>query len=259
MIRTTTHTLGGFEMPSKLVRIVLDMTSNNFIVEYGERRRPGLKETEQEELSKLGQELHGFSDFTLAENLSDAERQEMMKKRKRFEELSMKETEEHFEWYPIEPHLIESLLVVVEPNMRHTYVENLPSNLISKIMDPQKIIVNVGKEEEYPENIPLEFSQVHADVSGLTEEKEIDDLEDSPLLSLTPKERKVIVIIAQDTPNWQDLVTIKEVAPGIVQIKPKSFLKDAWKPINRALREAFGDCWKSKGAGDKDAHWTCEL
>ena len=44
-------------MPSQLVRIVLDIASNNFIVEYGERRVAGLTQSQQNEMKQLNEDL----------------------------------------------------------------------------------------------------------------------------------------------------------------------------------------------------------
>lgn len=232
-------------MPSKLVRIVLDLTSNQFIVEYGERRIPGLTPAQQEEMKQLNEELMEFSDFALAEKLEDEEQQALMAKKKRLMELAELEVGEHFEWYPIEAHLIESLFIVVSPNLRHTYVENLPPNLIEKLLEPQ-ITLNFGT------------GQGPISVTSATEASPPDDLGD--LQSHTPNEIEVIGVIAQDTPNWPDFVAIKEEKPGVVFVRPPRYLKDDWTPINRAIRAAFGgDCWITKGKGDTTAHWECKI
>lgn len=231
-------------MPSKLVRIVLDLASNNFIVEYGERRTPGLTETQQKEMDHLNEELIGYSDFATAEELDSEERQQLMEKKKRLTELDEMEIMERFEWYPVEQHLIESLFIVVSPNLRHTYVENLPSNLIEKLLQPQ-ITLNFGA------------GQTPISAPSAAESPPLDD--PGALQSCTPNELRVIGVIAQDTPRWPDFVAIKEEDPGIVFVRPHKFLKDDWTPINRALRAAFGDCWKSGGRGDASAHWQIQV
>ncbi len=235
-------------MPSKLVRIVLDLTSNNFIVEYGERRIPGLTKAQQKELDHLNEELIGYSDFTAAENLDSEKRQQLMEKKRRLTELAEKEVLEHFEWYPVEQHLIESLLIVVSPNQLHVYVENLPPNLMEKILEPQ-ITLNFGMGQE------------PAPVPSVTEEQPIPPQDNLGILkNRTPKELRVIGVIAQDTPEWIDFVTVKEEQPDMIFVRPHRFLKDDWAPINRALRAAFGpDCWKSEGKGDSEAHWRIEV
>lgn len=232
-------------MPSKLVRIVLDLTSNNFIVEYGERHIPGLTPAQQGEMDQLNEELMEFSDFALAEKLEDEEQQALMAKKRRLVELTEMEAVERFEWYPIEQHLIESLFIVVSPNLRHTYVENLPPTLIEKLLQPQ-ITLNFGA------------GQSPISVTSAAESPPLDD--PGNLQSHTPNELRVIGIIAQDTPKWPDFVAIEEEEPGIVFVRPHRFLKDDWGPINRALKAVFGSkCWKSLGSGDASAHWECEI
>lgn len=237
-------------MPSKLVRVVLDMTSNHFSVEYGEKHAPGLSELDEIEFKQLNQELIEFSDFTLAEELDDEERKEMMAKKKRLEELAVKEKMDHIEWHPLEEHLINSLFIVVKPGFLHTYVENMPAQLLDKIMDPH-ITLNVSTgpawvegDSRFPVDHPKE------------EEESPDDV--GLLQAHTPAEIVVIKIIADDTPGWAELITVKEEG-RLVIVRPNKFLGDAWKAINRALREVYGECWKSEGRGDKAAHWECPI
>ena len=242
-------------MPSKLVRVTLDMAGNHFIVEYGERRAAGLTQAQQEERDQLNEDLIEFSDFTLAEDLEDEERKGLMVKKKRLEELSEMEEMEHIEWYPLEDHLINSLLVVVSPRQIHTYVENIPAYLLDRILDPKgNVTINVGAgaPQPWPEALTKEEREEIAEKHGL----EIPDM--GGLESRTDAERTVITIIAQDTPQWVDIVTIREER-GIVFVRPNKFLKDLWNPINVALREIYGECWKSDGRGDKDAHWECPV
>lgn len=240
-------------MPSKLVRIVLDKTSNQFIVEYGERRTPGLTQPQQKEMDQLNKELIGYSDFTLAEELGSEERQQLMEKKRRLTELAEMEVREHFEWYPIEKELIESLLIVVRPGYLHVYVENLPDSLLEKIMEPQ-VTINVSSG-------PL--AQGTATPIPLDEEEreEARKWQDEPgaLEGRTPNELAVIGVMLPNTPKWHDYVKVEEIE-GIVHVTPHKFLGDDWRPINRALRAVFGqDVWKSKGQGDSGAHWECEV
>lgn len=240
-------------MPSQLVRIVLDMMSDNFIVEYGNRRVAGLTQAQQKEMKQLNENLMEFSDFTLAEKLGDEERQALMMKKKRFEELAEKEILEHIEWYPIEQHLIQSLLIVIQQGMVHTYVENMPAYLLDRILDPKgNVIINVGSELPTP---PLDLTKT-IEEHGLPPELQSEDI--GALQSHTQPELTVIRIIAPDMPGWADLLTIKQEG-SIVFIRPNAFLADRWNPINRALREVYGECWKSTGKGDKSAHWQVKV
>lgn len=241
-------------MPSQLVRIVLDMASNNFIVEYGERRVAGLTQAQQKEMKQLNEDLIEFSDFTLAEQLGDEERQALMVKKKRFEELAEKETMEHFEWYPVEQHLINSLLIVVSPQMSHTYVENIPGYLLDRIMDPKgNVVINIGAPSDGTVP-PLDVGKT-LEEHGLPPELAEDV---GALQSHTQAELTVIRTIAPDMPGWADLLTVKEEGDSVF-IRPNAFLAERWNPINRALREVYGECWKSTGKGDKSAHWQVPI
>ena len=242
-------------MPSKLVRIVLDMAGNHFIVEYGERYAPGLTQAQQEERAILIEALEGFSDFATAEKLDDEDRKGLMISKERLVKLNEMEEMEHIEWYPLEEHLVNSLLIVVSPGQPHTYVENMPVYLLDRILDPKgNVTINVGAagaphDQPVP---PLDIAKVIED-QGLPPElaENVGDLQ-----SHTEAESAVITAIAQDTPNWADLITVRENPERrLVFVRPNKFLGDLWKPINRALRELYGECWISEGTGDRDAHW----
>ena len=242
-------------MPSKLVRIVLDIAGNHFIVEYGERRAAGLTQAQQKERAILIEALEGFSDFTTAEKLDDEDRKGLMISKERLVKLNEMEELEHIEWYPLEEHLIQSLLIVVQQNMRHTYVENLPAYLLDRILDPKgNVIINVGAgaPQPWPEVLTKEEREEIVEKHGLEiPEEDIGDLQ-----SHTVAELAVIKAIAQDTPGWADLLTIREMPERrLVFVRPNKFLGDLWKPINRALKELYDECWISEGTGDKDAHW----
>ncbi|KKN13453.1 hypothetical protein LCGC14_1006180 [marine sediment metagenome] len=239
---------------SKLIRIVLDMVGNHFIVEYGERYAPGLTQAQQEEREQLIKDLEGFSDFTAAEKLGDEERRGLVDKKKRLVTLNEMEDVPHIEWHPLEEHLIQSLLIVVQQNMRHTYVENLPAYLLDRILDPKgNVIINVGSPGQTPlEQPPLDLAAV-VETHGLPPElaENVGDLQ-----SHTEAELAVIKVIVQDTPGWADLLTVREMPERrLVFVRPNKFLGDFWKPINRALREIYEECWISDGTGDRDAHW----
>lgn len=240
-------------MPSKLVRVTLDMAGNHFSVEYGERRAAGLTQAQQKERVILIEALEGFSDFSTAEKLGDEDRKGLMISKERLEKLNEMEEMEHIEWYPIEAHLINSLLVVVSPGQLHTYVENIPAYLLDRILDPKgNITVNIDSEAKKSKALVTPEDEKTGD-GWPEEEPDLGDLQ-----SHTDAEREVIKVIAQDTRNWADLVTVREMPERrLVFIRPHKFLGPLWKPINVALREIYGDCWKSEGTGDKDAHWEC--
>lgn len=242
-------------MPSSLIRVVLDIVSNNFIVEYGERYAPGLTQTQQEERAKLIEDLKEFSEFTSAEKIEDEDRRGLVEKKKRLVALNEMEEVEHIEWYPVEEHLIQSLLIVVSPKLIHTYVENLPTYLLDRILDPKgNVTINVGSLPESLEQTPPEIAKTLED-QGLPPEILLKD-DQGDLQSHTVAELAVIKVIAQDTPGWADLLTVRENPERrLVFVRPNKFLGPKWKPINRALQELYDECWYSAGSGDKDAHW----
>ena len=240
-------------MPSNLIRIVLDIAGNHVIVEYGKRYAPGLTQAQQEERVILIEALEGFSDFSTAEKLNDEDRKGLMISKERLVKLNEMEEVAHIEWHPLEEHLIQSLLIVVQQNMRHTYVENLPAYLLDRILDPKgNVIINVGGQTPL-EQPALDLAAV-VEAHGLPPEILPEDL--GALQSHTEAELAVIKAIAQDTPGWADLLTVTERPERrLVFVRPNKFLGPKWKPINRALQELYGECWYSEGRGDADAHW----
>ncbi len=241
-------------MSSNLIRIVLDMGSTNFSVEYGERRVAGLTQAQQKERAILIEALEGFSDFSTAEKLDDEDRKGLMISKERLEKLNEMEEMGHVDWHPLEVHPIQSLLIVVQQGMPHTYVENLPAYLLDRIMDPKgNVIINVGS----PGLTPLE--QPSLDIAKTLEDHGLPpELAEGvgALQSHTEAELAVIKAIAPDTPGWAGLLTVREMPERrLVFVRPNKFLGDFWKPINRALQEFFGECWYSEGTGDRDAHW----
>lgn len=233
-------------MPSNLVRVTIDKKSVSFTVEYGDKRQPGLTKSEEKEFKQLNEDLIEYSDFTSAESLEDEERQQLMEKKKRLEELTEMKTQEHVDWGIVDEDLIDTLLIVCNPDVRHTYVENLPPYLLDRILDPQFTLNISALQQGEPEATPLK-----------REEDTPADLV-SPLEGVTPNELKVIQVLVTAKANWSEYVSVKE-ENGIVYVRPHKFLGDNWGPINAALKTAYGDPWKSGGKGDKQAHWAVEV
>jgi hypothetical protein len=230
-------------MPSNLVRVTIDKKKMGFTVEYGDKRQPGLTELEEKEFKQLNEDLIEYSDFTSAESLEDEERQQLMEKKKRLEELTEKKTQEHVDWGIVDEDLIETLLIVCGPETRHTYVENLPPYLLDRILDP-KFTLNINAPQGVPEATPLKDEGPTHPRAGLE--------------GVTTNELAVIQVLITAKTNWVDYVSVKE-ENGIVYVRPHKFLGDIWGPINAALKKAYGDPWKSGGAGDKQAHWEVEI
>uniref|UniRef100_A0A6M3M0Z9 Uncharacterized protein n=1 Tax=viral metagenome TaxID=1070528 RepID=A0A6M3M0Z9_9ZZZZ len=234
-------------MPSNLVRITLDKKKTDFTVEYGESHLPGLTSEEEKELEQLNEDLLEYSDFTIAEKLQDEDRQKLMAKKKRLEELTEKKVREYVTWLPIEANLIDTLLIICNPMMRHTYVENLPPELLKKLFEPQ---------------MSLNLMPFPVDDAGSLQripkvEKPESEPEETPLQGRSVKEVEVIRVVASAKASWGEYVSIKQENGSII-VTPHKFLGDDWGPINLALKKAYGDVWKSMGSGDKSAHWKVE-
>lgn len=226
-------------MPSELVRLTLDKESNKLIVEYGARHQPGLEEAEWEEKQALEQELMEYQDFTTAENLDDEKRQKLMEKKQRYEKLQAKEKEMHVIWVPVEAKLIESVLLIYEPETLPVYIENLPSQMLKKLMEPQ-LTLNLGPLEKGILGAPS-FPTGPNKIMGQT------------------RMRKVLDVLNTVSATWADWIDVTEEG-GTVYVRPRKFGKENWPPINEALKAAFGkDIWKSKGKGDRQAHWEIRI
>lgn len=259
-------------MRNELVRITLE-EGTEFTVEYGKKQLPGLTPEEEKEVEQLNKELIEYSDFTAAEALEDEARQQLMEKKKRLEELAEKKKQEHVDWYPIED--IETLLIICRPTHRHTYVENLPVDLIKKLTEPQMTFHFGDWKPDLQFSLPCPLieqctSRVRGSKCGSIAHKDCEEfirmtkararIQDDPgaLEGRTQKEQDVIYVVSGANSSWDDYVTIEE-KNGIVFITPKKFLGQIWGPINTALKESYGDIWISKGTGDKDAHWEAKL
>jgi hypothetical protein len=263
------------------IRITLDFdhpVTSPPLIEYSVQREPGLTQAEQYEFDALAKELSDvkFSDFQKAELLKDADRKLLSDKKKRLEILRMIESEGRFEYIPLEAkEQPKTVVLIIRPDQQISYVENMPTWMIDKLFE-KNVAVNVNPtvtvapyaggggvpvattpvatpqsmEEEYPEEANITY----------------DKPKPPPVkVQGTPNEQKVINVlnavkgVYENNTGWGDLVTVKEETAGLVYIRPKAFMKNAWKPINEDLKTAFGNIWKSVGKGDKDAHWVANF
>lgn len=225
-------------MPKQLIRLTIDQGApGGFIVEYGGRSKPGLSAKQKKEYDKLNAVLMEYQEFSTAEQLQEEDRQKIMEQKKRFEELSRIAEEERITWTPVDPKEVMSILLILKPSHLPTYVENLPNDLMDKLFSANlniqqaSIILGGG-------GAPLPTKPVT---------KAAGPLVDSSIA-------KVIPTLQQADENWAEVVDVY-LQGNIIIIKPKKFLKERWTPLNVALRQTYGDCWKSKGKADKDAHW----
>lgn len=219
----------------ELVRVTMDRDSLNFIVEYGSRQKAGLSAEESDEYKKLNDELLGYSDFAAAEERLEDDRQGLMEKKRRFEELRDKAEIAHVEWVPEDPKNIESLFILLRPDNLPTYIENLPGFMLDKLISPN-LNIQMATITFGPDFPPPPGNMGALEVG-------------------TPLKQTVLQVLATARSDWAKLVEVFDLPDGSVKVKPRKFLEEAWTPINNMFRERFGDVWKSKGKGDKEAHW----
>ena len=254
------------------VRITIDFKTNTYTFEYGVQREPGLTPLEAHEVDELSKELKdkNFSDFSKAELLKDSERDVLMKKKRRLEELREMENEGRFEYVSVKD-LPRTLFVLIRPDQPIDCVSNMPDWMLTKLFERVAIINQyaegqVAHAEFTPPPGPIEGAKVEyrsAENLNTPSQKQVN-----PLQSGTPNELKVRAFLltitgpwfpipGADTPkNALDAVSIEELE-GVVHVRPAKFLKDNWKTINEAIKKEWGDkTWKSEGKGDRDAHWV---
>lgn len=215
----------------RLVRITIDQENFGPIVEYGAAHAPGLTEQEQTELNALNLVLGGYEDFTAAEQLLEKDRQELMEKKRRFEVLQDKAGREHIEWILADD--VTSILLLTKQSHLPVYVENLPDFMLDKL---------------FSSNLNIQQATITFGARGA-------QIDETPSEEVETLKQHVMRALATGRNNWADLVELEEQPDGSVRINPKKFLEEDWNPINTALRNVFGDVWKSKGPGDKNVHW----
>ena len=261
------------------IRLTLDFDHPTAppLVEYSVQREPGLTQAEQYEFDALAKELGDakFSDFQKAELLKDADRKMLTEKKKRLEILKLIEAEGRFEYIPLEAkEQPKTILLIARPDAPINYVENMPTWMIDNLFE-KNIAINVNPTVTIPYagggGVPVKTA-----VAATPEEDEYPEeaniTYDKPKppptkIQGTPNEQKVINMLntvkgvwpTEDITGWGDLVTVKEETPGLVYVRPKAFMKNAWKPINDEFKTTFGNVWKSVGKGDRDAHWCVNL
>lgn len=216
-------------MSRNLIRISLNKETNTFYLEYGQSSLPGLTEQQKTEKAKLEEELMGFQDFTVAEDLDNEKRQELIVKKKRLEDLKQREIEPRIDWIPVLGKDVESLFLVTSAD-RLIYIENLPQFLIDKIIGPNPITINVTAQSQ-----PSQPGQLQPTPPG--------------------KIQQIMNILSEADPKWNEVVELIETDKTAIILKPKGFIGEGWTPINEALKKMYGDVWDSKGKGDKNAHW----
>jgi len=235
----------------KLTRITWDrmtdrMTPSKFMVETGELLK--LTPEEEKELDSLRLQLEPYGDFLNLGEVPPDELEELFKAKARRSELEDK-TRERLVWAAKPEDEVESIVLVLQPEMAPTYVENLPAEWIDKIFNSKVLIQPflspaVAPTEDPPSETPL----IPPSPPPLEEQIKtcIREIEGTPTF--------------KNATTYLDCVTIEEVegshgAPaGHFKITPKKYLEDDWKPINDKLGDVFGQqlTWTRD---KKKSHW----
>lgn len=232
------------------------LTFNNldpvpFIVEYGSKRE--LTPEEEHEIELLQGELIEYSDFATAQEIQNEQRQALMKKKQRLEELeAVQRGEQEIIWRPQED--IDTMLLMIRPNYVNVYVENLPGELFDKLLLDTHIHLNVtqtlapiGPSEEKPKR------EHYPDLEPPQENPRIFEI------------RRTIASmpgISSEGVPWEQLVsiTLENPAQGqatlsnSIYVMPIKYLHKDWSPINEKIKEVYGSRHQWIRA-DKESHW----
>lgn len=266
-------------MPSKLVRITVDLHDPYVkVLEYGQFIEGSLTTEQREELEELEDTLNGFSDFASATDINDEERKELMEKKMRVEELKMLE-EDRIQWIEQDVTLLQSVLLMMTPDWAPIYSENIPRELLIKMLDPNltvnimpgTIVAGAAEEEvkevpaSHPAPQPPQQPQSQQSDNVLLVEEIIRGIKESPTMSANQGKPWVATKVAD---GFNGLVYVSEESPqgqsslaGVVYAWPVKYLKDDWGPVNTALKEKFGDSklnWVRTDPG-KYSHWTVKF
>lgn len=230
-----------------LVRITFEKRGpSTLIVEYGEWIAREITLEEKAEMEKLNTELIEFSDFSTASELADAKRQELMIKKKRLEELEEKrDGAPELIWKQREIDGQTTVLLIYRRDQLPIYVEDLPGELIDKLLDSH-IHLNITQGSPMAPQPQVPAPPI-AD-SKLTEVQRAIDTIDKKSNDGAPWLQLVEISMENPAPGQKTLT-------GTVYIMPVKFLKGDWDLINVKLKEAFGDKLNWTRAG-KQSFWS---
>jgi len=226
-----------------LVRVAVDLVSNQLIIERGSfvKGAAELSEKEAMELEALRQQLEPYGgDFTSFKDVPPENVEKIVEAKRRLGTLErMAVSEEHLIWTPVED--VSTVILIVDQENLPIYVENMPSAWIEKLLSQQMIIENpqiyVGGGVPASKDSP-------APTSGYPRDP-----------NLSERGNLVRETIWNLYPKNMELLEISENAK-IINVFPTDWLDEKWSPIDKALKSRFKDAqWISKGAGDKKAHW----
>lgn len=227
----------------KLIRVSWNR-EGTFMVETGELiRHDELTEEETAELEGLRSQLEPYGDFLNLGDLEEEEREQVFAAKKRRAELEERGREEMV-WMPKPQGEVESVVLVLQPDERPIYVENLPSSWIEKLFRSEVIIgspqVFLGGQTPPPRSTEAEgFVEIPGSEKLNRVRKCLYTTEGDPVF--------------RDAETYLDCVDVVD-EDDCVKVTPRKFLEKDWAPINDALKTAFGDGvrWTTEG---KSSHW----
>jgi len=227
----------------KLIRVSWNR-EGTFMVETGELIGHELTEEENAELKMLRNQLEPYGDFLNLGELEEEEREQVFGAKKRRAELEEKGREEMI-WVPKPLGEVKSVVLVLQPDTKPIYVENLPPSWIEKLFRSEVIIespkIFLGGETPPPRS--TEGNEGFVEVQGS------DKLNRVRKCLYTTEGDPVF----RDAETYLDCVNVAD-EDDRVKVTPKKFLEGDWAPINGALKTAFGDevKWTTEG---KTSHW----
>ena len=262
-------------MPPKLVRITIDVTlAFAQKLEYGEVVDRTITEEELEELDTLDGELMAYSDFATADALEDEKRRELMKKKKRYEELkAIEHGKSTVEWKEEDLDVLSTLLVMMRPGRPAIYVENIPPELLEKMLDPNLTVNITGappiqtpgakvydalqyepKPEEEPQPKDEQVFMVEEAIRRIGVNPTMSQNKGEPWLATkTGDGYHGLIYVSRDYPGAG-----QTSIAGVVYAWPVKFMKDDWAPANTQLKTVFESKldWTRDG---KFSHWSVKF
>jgi len=240
-------------------------TPENLLVEYGRMEVVGLTAEERLEYDELGKKFEDVpkADFAKAADLIDPKKRAEIQGRRRYAELDKKLIEPQMIWMPVDvedtPHTI--LLIMQEGNLP-IYVENMPPEMIQRLMEPQ---IHINSPQIYMASQALPATttppppQVQPNSGSKSKDRIIEALKGIKEANTVKK-------------PWEELVNIDEKNPaeGIYEgeitqlqrlyIMPVKFLGEDWRRINDVIITTFGsDKQRWKNTLKKQSHWEVVL
>ena len=225
-------------------------TPENFLVEYGRMEVVGLTAEERLEYDELGKKFEDApkADFAKAADLLDPKKLAEIQGRRRYAELDKKLIEPQMIWMPVDVEDtlddcgVHTILLIMQEGRLPIYVENMPEEMIKRLMEPQ---IHIHSPQVFMTQIEPTTTKPPATVSPKVE------------TGSNPMERITAALKAIKEPNshgkpWEELVNLdaKNPAEGIwanqvtaegrLYILAMKFLGTDWKKMNDTINAVFG-------------------